>query len=59
MDEPEYVVSLFLPTDYSQHPTSTLPLWFIELLQARGGTYHTLAEAACNLKHPATYTIVE
>jgi len=58
-DKLEYVVSLFLPADYSQCPTSTLPLWFIELLQARGGAYHTLAKAACNLKHPTTYAEVE
>jgi len=58
-NKPEYMVSLYLPSDYSQQPTSTLPQWFIELLQARGGPYHTLAEAAHSLKHPTTYTEVE
>ena len=58
-DEPEYIVSLFLPADYSQHPTLTLPPWFVKLLQARGGAYHTLAEAAHNLEHPATYAKVK
>jgi len=36
-----------------------LPHWFIELLQARGGAYHTLAEVARNLEHPTTYAEVE
>jgi len=31
-DKPEYVVSLYLPSDYSQRPTSSLPHWFIKLL---------------------------
>ncbi len=58
-DEPEYVVSLYLPSDYSQRPTASLPHWFLELLQARGGAYHTLAEAARGLEHPAAFTEVE
>jgi len=58
-DEPEYVVSLYLPTDYSQRPTTTLPPWFVELLQTKGRPYHTLAEAARGLKHPTAYTKVE
>src|SRR5216683_900079 len=57
--EPEYVVSLYLPSDYSQCPTASLPHWFLELLQARGGAYHTLAEAACGLEHPAAFAEVE
>src|SRR5216683_742820 len=52
-NEPEYVVSLYLPSDYSQRPTASLPHWFLELLQARGGAYHTLAEAACGLERLA------
>src|SRR5712671_615863 len=58
-DEPEYVVSLYLPSDYSQRPTASLPHWFLELLQARGGAYHTLAEAARGLEHPGAFTEVE
>src|SRR5216683_1589218 len=58
-NEPEYMVSLYLPSDYSQRPTSSLPHWFLELLQARGGAYHTLAEAARSLDHPAAFTKVE
>jgi len=58
-DEPEYVVSLYLPSDYSQRPTASLPHWFLELLQARGGPYHTLAEVAHGLEHPAAFAKVE
>src|SRR6266851_259817 len=58
-DEPEYVVSLYLPSDYSTRPTTLLPPWFLELLQASGGAYHTLAEAARGLKHPAAFAEVE
>ncbi len=58
-NEPEYVVSLYLPSDYSQRPTASLPHWFLKLLQARGGAYHTLAEAARGLEHPAVFTEVE
>src|SRR5216683_2171379 len=58
-DEPEYVVSLSLPSDYSTRPTALLPPWFVELLQANGGPYHTLAEAARGLDHPAAYAEVE
>ncbi len=59
INEPEYMVSLYLPSDYSQRPTAPLPMWFVELLQTRGGAYHTLAEAACSLEHPAAFTEVE
>src|SRR5216683_1480139 len=58
-NEPEYVVSLYLPSDYSTRPTALLPPWFLELLQASGGTYHTLAEAARGLEHPAAFAEVE
>jgi len=58
-NEPEYVVSLYLPSDYSTRPTALLPPWFLELLQASGGAYHTLAEAAHGLEHPAAFTEVE
>src|SRR5216683_5991566 len=58
-NEPEYMVSLYLPSDYSTHPTALLPPWFLELLQANGGAYHTLAEAAHGLKHPAAFAEVE
>jgi len=59
MDKPEYVVSLYFPSDYSQQPTSPMPPWFVEILQSRGGPYHTLAEAACTLNHPTAYAKVE
>ncbi len=52
-------VTLYLPSDYSQRPTASLPHWFLELLQARGGAYHTLAEVARALEHPATFAEVE
>src|SRR6266853_5580136 len=58
-DEPEYVVSLYLPSDYSTRPTALLPPWFLEILQANGGAYHTLAEAARGLEHPAAFAEVE
>ncbi len=58
-NEPEYVVSLYLPSDYSTRPTALLPPWFLELLQASGGAYHTLAEAARGLEHPAAFAEVE
>ncbi len=53
------MVSLYLPSDYSQQPTTSLPHWFLKLLQARGGAYHTLAEAARSLEHPAVFAEVE
>src|SRR6266851_2006588 len=58
-NEPEYVVSLYLPSDYSTRPTALLPPWFLELLQASGGAYHTLAEAARGLEHPTAFAEVE
>ncbi len=58
-DELEYMVTLFLPSNYSQRPTASLPQWFVELLQSRGGPFHTLAEAARSLEHPATYTEIQ
>ncbi len=58
-NEPEYVVSLYLPSDYSTRPTALPPPWFLELLQANGGAYHTLAEAARGLDHPAAFAEVE
>jgi len=58
-DKPEYVVSLYLLSDYLLQPTTTLPQWFVELLQAKGGPYHTLAEVACGLEHPTAYAEVE
>src|SRR6266851_9265077 len=59
VNEPEYVISLYLPSASSQRPTASLPHWFLELLQARGGAYHTLAEAVHGLKHPAAFAEVE
>ncbi len=59
VNEPEYVVSLYFLSDYSQRPTTSLPHWFLKLLQARGGAYHTLAEVACSLDHPAMFAEVE
>ena len=59
VDEPEYIVSLYLHADYSQCPTSSMPPWFIKLLQSHGGPYHTLAEAAHTLENPTAYTKVK
>jgi len=59
MDKPKYVVSLYLKADYSQCPTSPMLQWFVELLQTRGGPFHTLAEAACALNNPTAYAKVE
>jgi len=53
------MVSLYLPSDYLSQPTATLPQWFMKLLQAKGGPYHTLAEAARGLEHLTTYAEVE
>jgi hypothetical protein len=58
-DKPEYVVSLYLNSNYSCYPTSTMPYWSEEFLQTRGGGYHTLAKVACVLKNPAAFTEVE
>src|SRR6266851_7060382 len=58
-NEPEYVDYLYLPSDYSQRPTASLPHWFIKLLQASGGAYHTLAEAARSLDHPTAFAEVK
>ena len=58
-DEAEYVVPLFLPSNYSCQLTDPMPIWFNELLQAKGGGYHTLAEVACALDDPATFAEVE
>ncbi len=53
------MVSLYLPSDYSQHPTTTLLQWFVELLQTKRGPYHTLAKVVHGLKHPAAYAEVK
>ena len=58
-DEAEYMVPLFLPSNYSRQLTDPMPIWFNELLQAKGGGYHTLAKAARALNDPATFTEVE
>ncbi len=58
-DKPEYVVTLFLPFNYSQRPTTSLLQWFVELLQSRGSPFHTLAEAAHGLEHPAAYAEIQ
>ncbi len=58
-DKPEYVVSLYLQADYSHCPTTPLAPWFVELLQTRGGPYHTLAEEAPALNNPTTYAKVK
>jgi len=58
-NEPEYVVSLYLESDYSQRPSSPMPCWFMELLNANGHAYHTLAEAARSLDDPAAFAEVE
>ena len=55
----EYMVPLFLSSDYSCQPTDPMPIWFNKLLQAKGRGYHTLAEAACVLDNPATFAEVE
>ena len=59
VDEPEYVVSLYLESDYSQRPSSPMPSWFLDLLNANGHPYHTLAEAAHSLDDPAAFAEVE
>jgi len=59
MDEPEHVVLLYLKPKYSRHPTSIMPLWFKELLQASRGPYHLLAEVAHALNNPAAYAKVK
>ncbi len=55
----EYVVSLSLDSDCSQHPTSPMGRCFVELLQAHRGPYHTLAEAAHALDNLATFAEVK
>ena len=58
-DKLKYMVSLYLKLDYLQHPTSAMPPWFVELLYASGGPYHTLAEVAHALDNPAAFTEVK
>jgi hypothetical protein len=58
-DEPEYVVSLYLESNYSQCPTSPMPYWFVKILQSINGAYHTLAEATKRLNDPTTFAEVE
>jgi len=58
-DKAEYVVPLFLPSNYSHQPTNPMPIWFDELLQAKGGGYHTLAEVAHALDNPVVFAEVE
>ena len=57
-DKPEYVVSLYLESNYSQHNPNPMPYWFEELLQSKGGGYHTLA-AAARVLDISTFTKVE
>ena len=52
-------MSLYLESDYSQRPSSPMPCWFMELLNANGHAYHTLAEAACSLDDPAAFAEVK
>jgi hypothetical protein len=42
-DEAEYVVPLYLPTDYSRGELDTMPYWCKELLQSTGAPFFTLA----------------
>ena len=44
-DKPEYVVSLFLTTDYSPEENDPMPYWCKELLQSKGAPFFTLATA--------------
>jgi hypothetical protein len=44
-DEAEYVVPLYLPTDYSRGELDTMPYWCEELLQSTGGPFFALATA--------------
>jgi len=53
------MVSLYLESDYSQHPTSPMPRWFLELLQGPGTPYNTLAETVCQLPDMAAFAEVE
>ena len=58
-DKPEYVVSLYLESNYSQHPMSPMPQWFLELLQGPGAPYNTLAEMVHQLPNMAAFAEVE
>jgi hypothetical protein len=42
-NEPEYVVPLYLSTDYSPGDINTMPYWCKELLQSNGAPFFTLA----------------
>jgi len=42
-DEAEYVVPLYLPTNYSQGELDTMPYWCEELLQSTGTPFFALA----------------
>jgi hypothetical protein len=44
-DEPEYVVPLYLSTDYSPGEINTMPYWCEELLQSHGAPFFALATA--------------
>jgi hypothetical protein len=48
-DEAEYVVPLYLPTDYSRGDLDTMPYWCEELLQSTGTPFFALATMVCRL----------
>jgi hypothetical protein len=53
-DEAEYMVPLYLPTDYSQGDIDTMPYWCEELLQSTGTPFFALATAVRNLNLTAS-----
>jgi hypothetical protein len=46
-NKPEYVVPLFLSTDYSPGEIDTVPYWCKELLQSNGAPFFALATIVC------------
>jgi hypothetical protein len=42
-DKPEYMVPLYLSTDYSPGDVDTMPYWCKELLQSNGASFFALA----------------
>jgi hypothetical protein len=48
-DEAEYVVPLYLPTDYSRGDIDTMPYWCEELLQSTGTPFFAMAMAVRNI----------
>ena len=53
-----YVAPLFMEPNYTDTPTSSMELWFIDLLQGPEASFHTLAEASCALPKWGAYAEV-